>query len=73
MIATSKEEQFNYLLCHDPRSRKNRTFRISRLNDVFITSKTFEIDEDMKGVSEMDFEQEAGSSSLPLVLVVEDK
>ena len=48
MIATSKEEQFNYLLCHDPRSRKNRTFRISRLNDVFITSKTFEIDEDIR-------------------------
>ena len=48
MTATSKEEQFNYLLCHDSRTKKNRTFRISRLNDVFITSKTFEVDEKVK-------------------------
>lgn len=41
MIATSKEEQFSYLLCHDQRQKKNRSFRISRLTNVFVTSKTF--------------------------------
>ena len=41
MIATSKEEQFSYLLCHDPRQKKNRSFRISRLTNVFITSEVF--------------------------------
>lgn len=41
MIATSKEEQFSYLLCHDQRQKKNRSFRISRLTNVFITSNTF--------------------------------
>lgn len=41
MIATSKEEQFSYLLCHDQRQKKNRSFRISRLSNVFITSHTF--------------------------------
>ena len=45
MIATSKEEQFSYLLCHDQRQRKNRSFRISRLSNVFITSHTFTRDE----------------------------
>ena len=41
LIATSKEEQFSYLLCHDRRAKKNRSFRISRLSNVFITSNTF--------------------------------
>ena len=41
MIATSKEEQFSYLLCRDQRQKKNRSFRISRLTNVFITSNTF--------------------------------
>ena len=41
MIATSKEEQFSYLLCHDQKQKKNRSFRISRLTNVFVTSKTF--------------------------------
>ncbi|MCR4776243.1 MAG: WYL domain-containing protein [Saccharofermentans sp.] len=41
LIATSKEEQFSYLLCHDRRAKKNRSFRISRMSNVFITSNTF--------------------------------
>ena len=45
MIATSKEEQFSYLLCHDQRQKKNRSFRISRLSNVFITSHTFTRDQ----------------------------
>ena len=45
IIATSKEEQFSYLLCHDQRQRKNRSFRISRLSNVFITSHTFNRDQ----------------------------
>lgn len=45
MIATSKEEQFSYLLCHDQRQKKNRSFRISRLSNVFISSHTFNKDQ----------------------------
>ena len=44
LIATSKEEQFSYLLCRDPKTGHERSFRISRLRDVFITSDTFERD-----------------------------
>ena len=45
LIATSKEEQFSYLLCHDRRAKKNRSFRISRLSNVFITSNSFTKDQ----------------------------
>lgn len=41
MIATSKEEQFGYLLCRDPKSGKERSFRISRLRNLFVTSEPF--------------------------------
>lgn len=41
LIATSKEEQFSYLLCHGHHSDKDHTFRISRLRNVFVTSDTF--------------------------------
>jgi len=41
MIATSKEEQFGYLLCRDPRSGKERSFRVSRLRNLFATSEPF--------------------------------
>ncbi|MBQ7627444.1 MAG: WYL domain-containing protein [Clostridiales bacterium] len=44
LIATSKEEQFSYVLCHNHRINKDHTFRISRLRDVFVTNKTFAID-----------------------------
>ena len=44
LIAASKEEQFSYLLCLDPKTGRERSFRISRLRDVFITSDTFERD-----------------------------
>lgn len=41
LIATSKEEQFSYLLCHGHDYYKDHTFRISRLRNVFVTSDTF--------------------------------
>lgn len=44
IIAPSKEEQCNYLLCKDRSSRKPRTFRISRLKSVFVTPDTFPVD-----------------------------
>ncbi len=44
VIAPSKEEQCNYLLCKDRVSRISRTFRISRLRSVFVTADTFPID-----------------------------
>ena len=45
IIAPSKEEQCNYLLCRDVKTKKSRTFRISRLRTPFVTSDTFTIDE----------------------------
>lgn len=42
LIATSKEEQFSYLLCHGHKYSNDHTFRISRMRNVFITSDTFE-------------------------------
>lgn len=44
-IAASKEEQCNYLLCLDSKSKKTRTFRISRIRNSFVTSDGFEVDE----------------------------
>ena len=46
IIASSKEEQCNYLLCKDRKTRKPRTFRISRLRSVFVTPDTFPVDPD---------------------------
>lgn len=48
LIATSKEEQFSYLLCHSTQYNRDHTFRISRLRDVFITSETFTVDKEIK-------------------------
>ena len=41
LIATSKEEQFSYLLCRGHKYNKDHTFRISRMRNVFITGDTF--------------------------------
>lgn len=41
LIATSKEEQFSYLLCHGHNYNNDHTFRISRMRNVFITTDTF--------------------------------
>ena len=49
IIAPSKEEQCNYLLCRDPKTKKTRTFRISRIRNSFVTSDTFEEDEQVAG------------------------
>ncbi|WP_026653723.1 WYL domain-containing protein [Butyrivibrio proteoclasticus] len=48
IVAPSKEEQCNYLLCVDRKSRKARTFRISRLRSVFVTDRAFTVDPDMQ-------------------------
>ena len=41
MIAASKEEQCNYLLCTDNRYHQPRTFRISRIRALYTTSDCF--------------------------------
>lgn len=41
LIATSKEEQFSYLLGCDVKTGKLRSFRISRMRDIFSTSASF--------------------------------
>ena len=45
IIAMSKEEECNYLLCRDPKNGRTRTFRISRIRNAFVTSDVFGIDE----------------------------
>lgn len=41
LIATSKEEQCNYLLCYDTITDHPRSFRISRIRTVFMKSEQF--------------------------------
>lgn len=48
IIAPSKEEQCNYLLCMDRSNRRPRTFRISRLRSVFVTSDSFPINPEIQ-------------------------
>ena len=48
LIATSKEEQCNYLLCADNAHKIPRTFRISRIQALYITSDKFVPDENIK-------------------------
>ncbi|MBP3217022.1 MAG: WYL domain-containing protein [Lachnospiraceae bacterium] len=48
MIAASREEQFNYLLCVDARYSLPRTFRISRLRALYTTSECFVPDEQVR-------------------------
>ena len=48
IIAPSKEEQCNYLLCRSRVNRRPRTFRISRLRSVFVTPDTFKVDDKMQ-------------------------
>lgn len=47
LIATSKEEQCNYLLCYDPATKHPRSFRVSRIINLFSTSRHFETDENV--------------------------
>ena len=42
IIAASKEEQCNYLLCTDTHHRLLRTFRISRIHALFVSSETYQ-------------------------------
>lgn len=48
LIAASKEEQFNYLLGMDNDSGLLRTFRISRIRSLYISSNKFTPDESIK-------------------------
>ena len=45
MIAASKEEQFNYLLCRDKKTGFPRTFRVSRIQALYITPEKYEPNE----------------------------
>ncbi len=45
LIASSKEEQCNYLLCADTGTHQPRTFRISRIRALYMTSERFVPDE----------------------------
>ena len=47
-ISSSKEEQFNYLLCYDIEAMKVRSYRMSRLGRVFIQSETYPLDESVQ-------------------------
>lgn len=46
LIASSKEEQFGYLLCRDANGKKDHSFRISRLRNIFVSSDTFTPDKE---------------------------
>ena len=48
IIAASKEEQCNYLLCADKGQELHRTFRISRIRALYTTSEHFTPDESMR-------------------------
>ena len=48
IIAPSKEEQCNYLLCRDIKTRTPRTFRISRIRSAFVTAKDFTPDPELE-------------------------
>ncbi len=41
MLATSKEEQHHYLLCFDSAKQHTRSFRVSRLRQLFRTTRRF--------------------------------
>ncbi|MBP5281437.1 MAG: WYL domain-containing protein [Lachnospiraceae bacterium] len=47
LIAVSKEEQCNYLLCQDKSSRFTRTFRVSRIRALYTTQETFRPNKDV--------------------------
>ncbi len=46
-IAASKEEQCNYLLCTDTHKGLLRTFRVSRIKALYITSEKYPVDEEI--------------------------
>lgn len=48
VVAPSKEEQCNYLLCRDRKTRRPRTFRISRLRSIFVKPETFPVDPEIE-------------------------
>jgi predicted DNA-binding transcriptional regulator YafY len=47
-IAPSREEQCGYLICKDITTGKPRSFRISRLTNVFVTNNTFQPDKKLQ-------------------------
>ena len=48
MIAASKEEQCNYLLCADNETSLPRTFRISRIRALYTTGEKFKPDDNTR-------------------------
>lgn len=48
MIAASKEEQCNYVLCEDNRTGTPRSFRISRIRALFATGEKFQCKESLR-------------------------
>ncbi len=48
LIAPSKEEQCSYLLCAGAKDRKQKTFRISRMRNTFVTSDEFAPDKKLE-------------------------
>lgn len=45
-VASSKGEQFNYLLCYDIDARRVRSYRMSRLGKAFIQNETYHMDDE---------------------------
>ncbi|SEM12232.1 WYL domain-containing protein [Butyrivibrio sp. ob235] len=70
IIAPSKEEQCNYLLCFDRRAKKHRTFRISRLRSVFVSSDTFTLNPDIQDELREKALRSPHSVSLPVQAVI---
>ncbi len=40
-ITASKSEQNNYLVCYDPKKQTTRSFRLSRIQNVFVRNESF--------------------------------
>ncbi len=70
IIAPSKEEECNYLLCKDRASRRPKTFRISRLRSIFVTSMEFPIDPELQKELQIKAIRSPHSVSLPVNAVV---
>lgn len=43
-VTSSKEEQFNYLLCYDIEKLQVRSFRLSRIHRLLVHAKTYQIE-----------------------------
>ena len=46
-VSASQEEQNNYFLCYDPNKKAARSFRLSRMRNIFVHAESFEINDEM--------------------------